>query len=522
MKDLMDRLNRLYEVSETALKPEILEGYLVSVILCPKMLPPSIWLPRVFGEDDEVPEFPDRKTAEEAIGALLEFYHLIAMAVKDKIYEPFRNENEPDPLQQILNWRLGFALGLLRHLEEWKALLADQLERFGWPAVVLYSVDPEADFAGPASGEDIARLDAFVHSLPERLPSLIYELYEHNQSSAAARFSNGEPKISRNAPCPCGSGKKYKNCCWLKGRNPAQEKNRETIDSFAEQQFNSFEEAQAFAKAEMRRKNETPLEDFHGLSPEQMMRLLHFPFSSPELVAFSARTDLSVVPIMRLFMLLIDAIDPQKGLKPTSTGNLPRTAARQIAKLYLGEEGYAEFSRYGEIRSETDYQPLHISRLVFEMAGLVRKYRGRFIRSRLCRQWLDPLNLPAIYDRIFKTYTAEFNWAFGDYFPEIPILQQSFLFTLYLLQRYGKKWRSEEFYQDAFLTAFPTALQGIETEINLTPVEVIRLSYTRRCLNNFTQFLGLSEIRPAPTADNKYAIEIRGTAHLWDYLEIKL
>src|SRR5437667_12181802 len=24
-------------------------------------------------------------------------------------------------------------------------------------------------------------------------------------------------KISRNAPCPCGSGKKYKKCCWGKG-----------------------------------------------------------------------------------------------------------------------------------------------------------------------------------------------------------------------------------------------------------------------------------------------------------------
>lgn len=21
-------------------------------------------------------------------------------------------------------------------------------------------------------------------------------------------------KIGRNAPCPCGSGKKYKKCCW--------------------------------------------------------------------------------------------------------------------------------------------------------------------------------------------------------------------------------------------------------------------------------------------------------------------
>jgi hypothetical protein len=24
-------------------------------------------------------------------------------------------------------------------------------------------------------------------------------------------------KPSRNAPCPCGSGKKYKHCCWRKG-----------------------------------------------------------------------------------------------------------------------------------------------------------------------------------------------------------------------------------------------------------------------------------------------------------------
>ena len=24
---------------------------------------------------------------------------------------------------------------------------------------------------------------------------------------------NAEPKVGRNDPCPCGSGKKYKNCC---------------------------------------------------------------------------------------------------------------------------------------------------------------------------------------------------------------------------------------------------------------------------------------------------------------------
>ena len=27
------------------------------------------------------------------------------------------------------------------------------------------------------------------------------------------RNSKEEPKIQRNEPCPCGSGKKYKHCC---------------------------------------------------------------------------------------------------------------------------------------------------------------------------------------------------------------------------------------------------------------------------------------------------------------------
>jgi uncharacterized protein YchJ len=26
-------------------------------------------------------------------------------------------------------------------------------------------------------------------------------------------FVRAEPKIGRNEPCPCGSGKKYKKCC---------------------------------------------------------------------------------------------------------------------------------------------------------------------------------------------------------------------------------------------------------------------------------------------------------------------
>jgi preprotein translocase subunit SecA len=39
----------------------------------------------------------------------------------------------------------------------------------------------------------------------------------HASSPEARRpVSTGGPKVGRNDPCPCGSGKKYKKCCLLK------------------------------------------------------------------------------------------------------------------------------------------------------------------------------------------------------------------------------------------------------------------------------------------------------------------
>ena len=34
-----------------------------------------------------------------------------------------------------------------------------------------------------------------------------------NQEKNHTPIVNTEPKVGRNDPCPCGSGKKYKNCC---------------------------------------------------------------------------------------------------------------------------------------------------------------------------------------------------------------------------------------------------------------------------------------------------------------------
>jgi len=41
----------------------------------------------------------------------------------------------------------------------------------------------------------------------------------------------GKPKVGRNAPCPCGSGKKYKKCCLLKDEpSPTFQDAKEYVD----------------------------------------------------------------------------------------------------------------------------------------------------------------------------------------------------------------------------------------------------------------------------------------------------
>ncbi|MEN8132352.1 MAG: SEC-C metal-binding domain-containing protein, partial [Pseudomonadota bacterium] len=131
--------------------------------------------------------------------------------------------------------------------------------------------------------------------------------------------------IGRNDPCPCGSGKKFKKCCMEKDKStPSSHGAAEVSGGLREamegRQFNSLAEVQAFTDRYTQQRNQRPLDEFQGLSPEQMYHLLYFPFASPELVRFPEvlRTT-PAAPMLTLFTLLTEAIGEQ-GLKPTTKG----------------------------------------------------------------------------------------------------------------------------------------------------------------------------------------------------------
>ena len=131
-----------------------------------------------------------------------------------------------------------------------------------------------------------------------------------------------------------------------------------------------------------------------------------------------------------------------------------------------------------------------------ELAGLIRKYKGRFILSRDCRRLLAGDGTTAIYPKLFRAYVEQFNWAYRDGYPELRFIQHAFLFTLYLLMRYGDISRSQVFYEDAFLGAFPRLLDEVAPSQVFSPDETVRRGYTWRALVHFAGFLGLATVEP--------------------------
>lgn len=299
-------------------------------------------------------------------------------------------------------------------------------------------------------------------------------------------------KIGRNSPCPCGSGKKYKQCC-IEKRSIGQIVLDDIAEAAEERDFSSMEELNAFAKQRMEVQNRRSLAEFCGLSPEQMYRLLHTPFTAPETVHFATDAESTEKSgIMRVFIPLVEAIG-ESGLKTTAKGNLPLKFCRAMAEQLSQQDNGILSMRLGGISSEVDLDQLHCTRLTAQFAGLIRKYRGKFVLTRKYRDMLAQKNNGGIYLALFKAYATQFNWAYRDGYPEAPIVQHSFLYTLFLLGLFGEIERPQRFYEDKFLSAFPMALEMFPETSYSTTEDSARRCYFLRSLERFAVYFGLAE-----------------------------
>ena len=143
------------------------------------------------------------------------FPHLARYMILNLIDENWRQHLFAlDELQDVIGWRAYAGRDpLIEFKRESFHLFQELLDRIG-EQIISYLIKPQLKIVAAQAGQP-ARI--------ERVESLSYR---HDEITATAGNTQPEKpkvqprrvqqKVGRNDPCPCGSGKKYKQCCMKK------------------------------------------------------------------------------------------------------------------------------------------------------------------------------------------------------------------------------------------------------------------------------------------------------------------
>jgi uncharacterized protein len=216
-KKALDAFLRSDETPEGTMWLDELDGFIAALVCAPNMVVPSRWMPVMW--DGEEPEWGSLEEAQKTMGLLMRHWNGVAEALNKGTYVPLIAASKGETGETIddpSGWCDGFIEGvhmwdadrdLMEH-KSLKSLLA--------PIVALSS--------GEHSERVIAELDKsgvrdeLIGMLGESAVSLRAFWQEHAPLPASPpvppnRTGPSKRPPGRNAPCPCGSGKKYKNCC---------------------------------------------------------------------------------------------------------------------------------------------------------------------------------------------------------------------------------------------------------------------------------------------------------------------
>jgi len=207
---------------DSAMNVEELDGFFTALMCSPKTAMPSEYLPEIYGvaSMETCPALDTLEEAQKFLGLLFQHWNDVGSRLADdEVFLPLLFEDE-DGKSMGNDWAIGFVRGMLLHQSDWTELL-DSEEKGGLLATILalaYEHDPDPklrSFKEPITDEKREELlDYLLASVMG-----IYEYFKpHRIQNARSRRKEktarrGAPKVGRNEPCPCGSGKKFKVCC---------------------------------------------------------------------------------------------------------------------------------------------------------------------------------------------------------------------------------------------------------------------------------------------------------------------
>ena len=225
-----------------------LDGYFTSISCAPNSISPKQWLGHVWGPETEEPQWDSEEDQEKFYHWMFSHYNQVVENQSLKTFEPLflESENNGQSVTDVASWCEGFLQGL----SLWKILHGEkllQLEDIISPIKKLLSEDgtPQRLYNESEMEAIQSEIEVSVHKLydtfrfydepkvDKETKKAIFSAWskpskkapeESKETTEETKEASAEPqqpirlvtpKVGRNDPCPCGSGKKYKKCCLL-------------------------------------------------------------------------------------------------------------------------------------------------------------------------------------------------------------------------------------------------------------------------------------------------------------------
>jgi uncharacterized protein len=212
----LDRLHDALQAGPAAMKLEAMDGYFTALICGPVFVSPNEAVQQVLGDEFA---FDSSEQAGEVIGLMMRHWNWIAAELQrtlaePHVYLPVLLEDDTGVVRGN-DWAHGFMLGVQARLGSWNDLVASD-EEGGClvPMMMLvHEHDPDPGMRPPSIDAD-KRQDVIATMIAGA--TQCYRYYEPARRVDAignTPLRRQSPKVGRNEPCPCGSGRKYKHCC---------------------------------------------------------------------------------------------------------------------------------------------------------------------------------------------------------------------------------------------------------------------------------------------------------------------
>ncbi len=202
---------------------DCLDGFLTAIASGPLRLNQSDWLPRVWGlTDRDAPTFESKAQEEKIIGLINRHLNAIVwnLQQEDEPFEPvFDLQVYLDDEREYVDgemWAHGYMTAINLNKDSWKALFESKHGAEILRPIYLLGAEDVTE-----EEEKLVETPAQREELSKAIPASIAWIFKYwapQRRAEEIRISGKPPvsenlKISRNAPCICGSGRKYKKCC---------------------------------------------------------------------------------------------------------------------------------------------------------------------------------------------------------------------------------------------------------------------------------------------------------------------